>query len=115
MSDELKVKPSRHTRRQRIVRKVRRAARDENYSDVLKYYLDLCLLEIEGNNTLADKMTPRTVIEIIEARIALRKLEAYEATLKIEGDVTADDFRRRLDTITKNKMDDVKLKLVKKG
>lgn len=112
MSDETKVipKPSRHSRRQRIVRKVRRAARDENYSDVLKYYLDLCLLEIEGNNTLADKMTPRTVIEIIEAKIALKKLDMYEASLKSEGDTTLDEFKHRLDNITNGKH----LKIVKK-
>tara|TARA_R110000868_G_scaffold239931_1_gene494443 strand:+ start:872 stop:1225 length:354 start_codon:yes stop_codon:yes gene_type:complete len=117
MSDEPKVKakPSRHSRRQRIVRQVRRAARAENYSDVLKYYLDLCLYEMEGNNTLAEKMTPRTIVEIVEARIALKKLEVYEATLKQDGDTTLDEFKHRLDHISKHKMDDVKLKLVKKG
>lgn len=110
MSDETKVKakPSRHSRRQRIVRQVRRAARAENYSDVLRYFLDLCLYEMEGNNGLADKMTPRTIIEIVEAKIALKKLEAYEATLKSEGDTTLDEFRNRLDNVSK-------LKLVKKG
>ena len=110
MSDEIKVKakPSRHSRRQRIVRQVRRAARAENYSDVLRYFLDLCLYEMEGNNGLAEKMTPRTIIEIVEAKIALKKLEAYEATLKSEGDTTLDEFRNRLDNVSK-------LKLVKKG
>ena len=118
MSDENKVtpaKPSRHSRRQRIVRQVRRAARAENYSDVLKYFLDLCLYEMEGNNGLADRMTPRTIVEIVEARIALKKLEVYEATLKSEGDTTLDEFKHRLDHISKHKLDDVKLKLVKKG
>ena len=59
MSDEPKVntKPSRHSRRQRIVRQVRRAARAENYSDVLKYFLDLCLYEMEGNNALSEKIS----------------------------------------------------------
>ena len=106
MSDEqVKPAPSRHTRRQRIVRQVRRAARSDNYSDVLKYFLDLCLLEMEGNHSLTDKITPRTIVEIVEARIALKKLEVYEATLKSEGDTTLDEFKHRLDHISKNKMD----------
>lgn len=106
MSDEIvKPAPSRHTRRQRIVRQVRRAARADNYSDVLKYFLDLCLLEIEGSTALTEKITPRTIVEIVEARIALKKLEAYEATLQQNGDTTLDEFKHRLDHISKNKMD----------
>jgi hypothetical protein len=77
--------------------------------------LDLCLYEMEGNNGLAEKMTPRTIVEIVEARVALKKLEVYEATLKQDGDTTLDEFKHRLDHISKHKMDDVKLKLVKKG
>jgi hypothetical protein len=106
MSDEpVTPAPSRHTRRQRIVRKVRRAARADNYSEVLKYFLDLCLLEIEGSTALTEKITPRTIVEIVEARIALKKLEAYEATLQQNGDTTLDEFKHRLDHISKNKMD----------
>ena len=124
MSDEpVTPKPSRHTRRQRIVRKVRRAARADNYSEVLKYFLDLCLLEIEGSHSLTEKITPRTIVEIVEARIALKKLEAYEATLQQNGDITLDEFKHRLDHISKNKMDMVgngtgpraPLKIVKKA
>ncbi len=85
---EDKEKPSRHTQRQRTVRKCRRAARENNYEEVLKQFMELCLMEIEGNEVLTNKISPKIIIDIIHAQLLLKKAQ------KDLGEVGEDaDFR----------------------
>jgi len=85
---EDKEKPSRHTQRQRTVRKCRRAARENNYEEVLKQFMELCLMEIEGNEVLTNKISSKIIIDIIHAQLLLKKAQ------KDLGEVAEDaDFR----------------------
>lgn len=85
---EDKEKPSRHSQRQRTVRKCRRAARENNYEEVLKQFMELCLMEIEGNEVLTNKISPKIIIDIIHAQLLLKKAQ------KDLGEVGEDaDFR----------------------
>jgi len=68
-------KPSRHTHRQRTVRKCRRAARENDYEEVLRQFMELCLMEIEGNEALTNKITPKIILDIINAQILLKKAQ----------------------------------------
>ena len=73
--DEEIEKPSRHTHRQRIVRKCRRAAKEEDHETLLKNFMELCLLEMEGNERVTEKITPKIIIDILTAQIALKKAQ----------------------------------------
>ena len=37
--------------------------------------MELCLLEIEGNERVTEKITPRIIIDILNAQIALKKAQ----------------------------------------
>lgn len=73
--EEESDKPSRHTHRQRTLRKCRRAAKEDRAEDLLKNFMELCLLEIEGNERVTEKITPRIIIDILNAQIALKKAQ----------------------------------------
>ncbi len=73
--EEENDKPSRHTHRQRTLRKCRRAAKEDNAEALLKNFMELCLLEIEGNERVTEKITPRIIIDILNAQIALKKAQ----------------------------------------
>jgi len=73
--EEENDKPSRHTHRQRTLRKCRRAAKEDRAEDLLKNFMELCLLEIEGNERVTEKITPRIIIDILNAQIALKKAQ----------------------------------------
>jgi hypothetical protein len=73
--EEENDKPSRHTHRQRVLRKCRRAAKEDRAEDLLKNFMELCLLEIEGNERVTEKITPRIIIDILNAQIALKKAQ----------------------------------------
>lgn len=73
--EEETEKPSRHTHRQRTIRKCRRAAKEEDHENLLKNFMELCLLEMEGNESVTEKITPRIIIDILNAQIALKKAQ----------------------------------------
>lgn len=91
-------KVSRHTVRQRLVRKTRRAARDRDYKKTLDFFLELCILEMEGNKSLTEKITPRIIIEIIEAQMLMKKLEYLESQGS-ENDTELKAFQDRIDRL----------------
>lgn len=78
-------KPSRHTHRQRTVRKCRRAAKEGDYSKVLTEFMELCLLEMEGNKELGKYITPRLILDIIHAQLLIEKAK------KDSGEVVGED------------------------
>lgn len=87
-------KPSRHTHRQRTVRKCRRAAKEGDYSKVLKEFMELCLLEMEGNKELAKNITPRLILDIIHAQLMLKKAQKDLGEVGEDADFKA--FQDRL-------------------
>ena len=73
--EEENDKPSRHTHRQRTLRKCRRAAKENNPEALLKNFMELCLLEIEGNERVTEKINPKIILDILNAQIALKKAQ----------------------------------------
>jgi len=89
---------SRHTVRQRLVRKTRRAARERDYKKTLDFFLELCILEMEGNKALTEKITPRIIIEIVEAQILIKKMEYLDKQGE-DDDVEMKAFQDRIDRL----------------
>jgi len=87
-------KPSRHTQRQRTIRKCRRAARENNYNGLLKEFMELCLMEMEGNNELTKNITPRLILDILHAQLLLKKAQKDIGEVPEDSDFKA--FQDRL-------------------
>jgi len=87
-------KPSRHTHRQRTIRKCRRAAKENDYEEVLKHFMELCLMEMEGHEELTNKITPKIILDILTAQILLKKVQKELGEVK--EDTTLKDFQDRL-------------------
>ena len=87
----------RRTPRNKLLVKMKQAAETGNLQLVLNHYLSLCIMSINDSKAFADKMTPRTIIEVCEAITALKKLEA--STVGNDADPEMKEFMQQL---TKN-------------
>lgn len=96
MEEEIE-KPSRHTHRGRTIRKCRRAAKEEDHDSLLKHFMELCLLEMEGNESVTEKITPRIIIDILNAQIALKKV--VQGGQDIGSDEAMKAFNERLKVV----------------